>query len=149
MKPFYFDLDKGSLPRGNHFIGSANLKSITSTFVQELSPPGSSRHARIFLPNLSPVSPACQHDCRTHTNPEFKNNTYHSNNCLEHQKSVKKLCSKYFTAPENSAQVTRYREPRQQLILAGLTARELQCYCGVHPGTGPALDLWKWITYQK
>lgn len=58
----------------------------------------------------------------TQTQSEFKNKTYHSNNCLEHQKSVKKLCNKYlyFTAPENSAQVTRYREPRQQLILAGL-----------------------------
>lgn len=122
MKPFYFDLDNVSLPRGNHLIGSVNPKSITNTFFQELFT--SWELTSCTDPLSQPITALFANMTAAYTRIqlEFKNKTYHSNNCLEHQKSVKKLCNKYlyFTAPENSAQDTRYREPRQQLILAGL-----------------------------
>lgn len=117
MKPFYFDLDNVSLARGNNLIGSVNPKSITNTFLQELFTSWELMSCTDITALFANMTAAY-----TQIQLEFKNKTYHSNNCLEHQKSVKKLCNKYlyFTAPENSAQVTRYREPRQQLILAGL-----------------------------
>lgn len=117
MKPFYFDLDNVSLARGNNLIGSVNPKSITNTFLQELFTSWELTSCTDITALFANMTAAY-----TQIQLEFKNKTYHSNNCLEHQKSVKKLCNKYlyFTAPENSAQVTRYREPRQQLILAGL-----------------------------
>lgn len=122
MKSFYFDLDKVRLPRGNHLIGSVNPKSITNTFFQELFTSWELTSYMDLLSQPIPAPFAHMTTGYTRTQLEFKNKTYHSNNCLEHQKSVKKLCNKYlyFTAPENSAQVTRHREPRQQLTRAGL-----------------------------
>lgn len=122
MKPFYFDLDNVSLLRGNHLIGSVNPKSITNTFFQELFTSWELMSCMDLLSQPITALFANMTAAYTQIQLEFKNKTYHSNNCLEHQKSVKKLCNKYlyFTAPENSAQDTRYREPRQQLILAGL-----------------------------
>lgn len=103
-------------------IGSVNPKSITNAFFQELFTSWELTSCTYLLSHPITALFANVTAAYTQIQLEFKNKTYHSNNCLEHQKSVKKLCNKYlyFTAPENSAQDTRYGEPRQQLILAGL-----------------------------
>lgn len=52
VKPFYFDLDKVSLPRGNNLEVSIP-SPLQIHFFRNCLPPGSSRHAQIFFLNLS------------------------------------------------------------------------------------------------
>lgn len=88
MKPFYFSLDKVSLLRGNNLIGSINPKSITNTFFQELFTSWELTSCTDLL--SQPITALFANTTAGYTQIqlEFKNKTYHSNNCLEHQKNV-------------------------------------------------------------